>query len=220
MTEQAGHYIVFEGGDAVGKSTAMELVAQKVRTELGMRVLTLEEPDSIRDETGTALVPMAETLRPIIKNGDLGRSALTNIYLFSAARRENWHQVMQRELEAGTWIVAARNWWSTVVYQGIGEGQSLDFIRQFTLEATDARYVQPDHAFILDVNEEERARRIADRKGLHLKDTFEKRPSEFQLAVGNGYRTLAQEEGIPILLTQDPAEIVADKAWAAITQKL
>jgi thymidylate kinase len=43
---ERGKYIVFEGGDGVGKSTVMHGIAERLRDQKGLEVITLEEPDS------------------------------------------------------------------------------------------------------------------------------------------------------------------------------
>src|SRR5690606_11683039 len=105
---------------------------------------------------------------------------LTNVLLFSASRRENWIQQGKVALERGTWIISARDYTSTLAYQGYGEGLDLELIEHITLLATDEQYVTPDHCIILDINDEaERARRIAQRGTLENPDTFESRGDDF-----------------------------------------
>lgn len=214
MSSKRGKYIVFEGGDGVGKSTTMHLVAERIRKELHTQVYTVEEPGSIRNDTGDILVPIADELRNIIKDKALARSASTNVLLFNAARRENWLQVMQPALEDGIWVLGARNWWSTIAYQGAGEGIDIDDIRTAVETATSPEYVTPDMGFILDLDESERAKRVASRDNKQSSDTFESRPDSFQLAVREGYRKFAHENGIPIISTVVPPEEVAENIWA------
>ena len=73
--------------------------------------------------------------------GRLQRDPEINLALFSAARRELWQHSM-RALERGTVVLAARNYLSTLAYQGYGEGLNLDHIRKTTALFTDARYMR------------------------------------------------------------------------------
>lgn len=211
-----GKYVVFEGGDGVGKSTTMHQVAEKIREHFHVEVYTVEEPGSIRDSAGNVLVPISDELRTIIKSKALQRSAFTNVLLFNAARRENWLQIMQPSLEKGIWILGARNWWSTVAYQGAGEGIDLDAIKAEVAAATSPTYVTPDYGFILDLEEADRAKRVAQRDDKQSSDTFESRPDAFQIAVREGYRKFAIENDIPIISTARTPEAVTKEVWKLI----
>lgn len=209
--ENRGKYIVIEGSDGTGKSTVANLVAEKLRDD-GRSVIRVDEPDSAKNSEGEILVPIASELRRIIKDGSLGRTALTNILLFTAQRRENWLQATKPALEDGVNVVSARNYWSTEIYQGYGEGYNRNIIRALTWFAVGREYMKPDHTFILDLDDEvERQKRIASRGDLETPDTFESRDDDFQNRLLVGYRKLAHSKGIrPIMSTKPPAAIADD----------
>jgi thymidylate kinase len=50
-------------------------------------------------------------------------------------------------------------------------------------------------------------------------DTFESKPSDFQLRVGEGYRTFAKENNISIISTLQSPEKVAAEALELIVKK-
>ncbi len=204
---ERGKYIVIEGTDGTGKSTQAELLAARLE-QGGTEVVQFHEPDG---------VPIAGELRRVIKNGSLGRTALTNVLLFTAARRENWLQAGRPALERGAWVVSARDYTSTLVYQGYAEGMELETIEQLTQMATDERYVTPDHRIILDINDEaERARRIAERGELENPDTFESRGTDFQQQVIEGYRDIARQKGLPTLSAEQSPEQLHQAIWNLI----
>lgn len=214
----SGTYIVIEGTDATGKSTQAELLAKRLQ-DVGHEVVQFHEPDG---------VPIAHELRKIIKNGLLERSALTNVLLFTAARRENWHQQAIPVLARGGYIVAARNYFSTLAYQGIAEGinpemsteESCRYIEQLTKEATDERYMRPDFSFMLDIDDEsERERRIAERGPLDAPDTFESRGDDFQQRVIEAYRHIATEKQIPVISAAQSPEQIAEQIYCAIESR-
>ena len=212
MAERS-QYIVIEGSDGTGKSTVANLVADQLRNE-GRQVIRVDEPDSAYNEAGEVLVPIASELRRIIKDGSLGRTALTNVLLFTASRRENWLQVSQPALEQGIDVVSARNYWSTLVYQGHGEGFDLDTITNLTHMSVGDEYMKPDHGFILDLNdEEERKKRIANRGALETPDTFESKGDDFQAKLRAGYLAVALEYGLPII-------DVKNKSRQALTEEV
>jgi dTMP kinase len=185
----SGKYIVIEGNDGTGKSTQVELLAAWLRDERGIETITTHEP---------AGAPIANAIRDVIKNGNLERDGETNLLLFTAARHEIWNEI-KPELEAGKWVISARNYISTLVYQGYAEGIDLDKIRRATLEFTDEHYINPDFTFVLSLPHAERERRITQRGELKGKDTFESRNREFQEKLNFGYEEIAKEYDFPLL---------------------
>lgn len=219
MSEQ-GKYAVFEGGDGVGKSTVGRLVGEKLYSRLDIDYITLEEPGGPKDRDGNQLVPLAEELRPIIKNGKLDRSPQSNVRLFNIARRESWRQALEPYLAMGIWVIGMRNYYSTVAYQGKGEGQDIDAILKEVLRETSREYMNPDFAYILDLPEEVRLYRKAMRDDLAKLDNFEMKPNDFQVRVSEGYRWIAEEFGIPLIDAQPSAEEVSETIFNDIVRRL
>ncbi|HSW91860.1 MAG TPA: dTMP kinase [Candidatus Saccharimonadales bacterium] len=193
-----GKYIVIEGGDGTGKSTQVQLLRDRL-TARGISSIEFHEPQ------GT---PIADEIRTIIKNGNLPRDGKTNLLLFTAARHEIWHRA-QKALEKGDWVIAARNYFSTLAYQGYGEGLDLDLITSITEQFTDRTYMNPDLAVILTLDDEtERKKRIGQRGILENPDTFESRAVSFQQALQQGYLDIARERGLRVIsAAQSPEEI-------------
>jgi dTMP kinase len=192
-----GKYIVIEGNDGTGKSTQADLLAKWLEEEKGLTTFVMHEP---------AGLPIADAIRTVIKNGDLERDSQTNVLLFTAARHELWNHA-KKELDNGTWVISARNYISTEVYQGIGEGFDIDTIHSITRQFTDEQYMNPDHTFVLSLSDEERTKRISARGELKNKDTFESRDSSFQNSLNNGYAYIAKKYGFPVL---DAARMIED----------
>ena len=201
-----GKYIVIEGNDGTGKSTQVAKLADYFR-ECGRTVCVVEEPGSDDPEKST---PIADELRKVIKNGDLARSAAVNVALFSAARRELWREKIQPALERREIVLSARNYISTLVYQGRGEGYDESEILRLTKLFTDERYLCPDIMFILSLSHDKRAKRIAMRGELKNPDTFESRGQDFQEKVDDGYLEIAKDYDIPVVLAYGNVEEVHD----------
>lgn len=183
-----GKYVVIEGNDGTGKSTQVELLAEYLSSK-GISTFVMHEP------AGT---PTADAIRTIIKNGELERDAETNLLLFTAARHENWLQA-KKALNEGKWVISARNYLSTEVYQGYGEGLDIERIHALTREFTDDIYMKPDYTFVLSLPAEERERRIAQRGTLQNADTFESRGNDFQKTLDAGYEKIALKYDIPAI---------------------
>lgn len=192
-----GKYIVIEGHDGTGKSTQVALLREKLK-ERGIESVEMHEP---------AGIPLADRLRDVIKDGTLERDATTNLLLFTAARRELWNQLAKPALNEGKWVLAARNWYSTLAYQGYGEGLNRTLIKRVTREFTDERYVSPDHAVILTLdNPEERQKRISKRGTLETPDTFEAQAADFQRRVEAGYQAISTTLKIPRIDAAQPPD--------------
>lgn len=209
-----GKYIVIEGNDGTGKSTQVAKLANYFR-ERGRTVCVVEEPGSDDPEKST---PIADELRKVIKNGDLARSAAVNVALFSAARRELWREKIQPALERGEIVLSARNYISTLVYQGRGEGYDESEILRLTKLFTDERYLRPDIMIILSLSHDKREKRIAMRGELKNPDTFESRGQDFQEKVDDGYLEIAKDYDIPVVLADGNVEEVHDMLVSKIRE--
>lgn len=201
-----GKYIVIEGNDGTGKSTQVAKLAEYFRAR-GQMVCVVEEPGSDDPEKST---PIANELRNVIKNGDLTRSVAVNVALFSAARRELWREKIRPALDRGEIVLSARNYISTLVYQGQAEGYDEAEILRLTKLFTDEKYLHPDVMIILSLSHDKRAKRIAMRGELKNPDTFESRGQDFQEKVDDGYLEIAKDYDIPVVLADGNVEEVHD----------
>ena len=79
--------------------------------------------------------------------------------------------------------MASRNYYSTLAYQGYGEGIDKDLIVNLTRAATDEQYMTPDLAMVLSLDDEqERLSRINSRGELENPDTFEVKTADSKTA--------------------------------------
>jgi dTMP kinase len=196
----AGKYIVIEGGDGTGKTTQADLLQKHLESQ-GKNVIHLKEPGGS---------PVAEAIRSVILDGTLPRTPMTNILLFTANRHELWHDKIKPALDAGTWVIATRNYWSTLVYQGYGEGISKSVITAITATFTDTKYMNPDYGIILTIDDAAEAKkRIAARGVLVKPDPFEMRGLNFQQKVNDGYLAIAATYHLPVISASQPISKVA-----------
>lgn len=213
----AGKYIVIEGNDGTGKSTQVELLTRNLRQN-GHDAVMIEEPGSEDIDKST---PVANYLRSIIKNGKLQRDPEINLALFSAARRELWQRKISPALARGAIVLSARNYFSTLAYQGMGEGLDENHIVEVTRLFTDERYINPDLLLVLTLEDEaERTARINKRGALDRPDTFEARDADFQSRVNKAYIDLAREHALPTISCLDGTRCkTIDEIQAEIRQQ-
>lgn len=210
---KTGNYIVIEGHDGTGKSTQVHRLT-KWLTQMGHEVVVVEEPGSDDPEKST---PIATELRRVIKDATLVRSPEVNVALFSAARHELWHQKIAPALQRGAFVLSARNYFSTLAYQGLGEGVDRHEIERMTRLFTDDRYMAPDLGIILTLeNDTERTQRIAKRGELDTPDTFESRDTPFQDRVHNAYYDIAKEYDVAIIDASQSIEAVTTEIQTRI----
>lgn len=183
-------YIVIEGQDGTGKSTQVELFAEYFRKQ-GKKVITLHEPDGD--------LKSAHALRDIIKDKTYDLCPLTHVLLFTAARFELWKKLAEPVLREGGVVISARNWWSTLAYQGYGQGVSKSKIARMTKSTMPEPYINPTHSVILTLDDKIRLEREHSRDDNSKNDTFESKPNDFQQTVNHAYEKIAKEFNIKTL---------------------
>jgi dTMP kinase len=174
-----GKYIVIEGPDGTGKTTQASMLTEAINFS-GQPAIEVFEP---------GLTAIGSELRTIIKNGELARDPITNLLLFTADRRESWNQIIEPTLAAGTWVVSARNWYSTIAYQGYAEGLSLDLIEEMTTNYVSNSYANPDMAIILKPASQSELNRRINSRGAEQStvDIFESQPDTYKQKIIAGY---------------------------------
>lgn len=176
--ELRGKFIVFEGVDFTGKSTQVELLADRLR-QTGYPVTTTREPG------GTVL---GEQVREIIlsnKNTEL--LPLSELLLFVTCRAQLCTEVIGPALQERRVVVSSRYRLSSLAYQGYGRGIDVDLIRQLNDAATGG--LQPDHTFFIDLPE---VMALARKQGDG--DRIEVENLTFYRRVREGYLELVQQD--------------------------
>jgi len=204
-----GKYIVIEGVDGVGKSEQAERLLRHL-TQRGIPCLS----PPIHEPRG---VPASLEIRAALLNPAYQRDPWTNVILFTAIRRLNWFQAIKPALERGEWVVTARSWISTAIYQGYGEGVDIGKIKQRMLDDVGEEYMHPDLAVVLALNDNTiRNSRIGNRSETKHPDTFESRPQEFQDKLQDGYVRFAKENGLEVIDASPSLEEVEAAIWQRI----
>ncbi len=130
-------FIVFEGGEGAGKTTAMAAVA----AQLGERALVTREPG------GT---PEGLALRALLLADDAPDwDPTAELLLMVAARVQHVARVIRPALAAGRVVLCDRFVGSTLAYQGAGRGLDSGFILDLHRQAVG---LLPDLTVVLDVD--------------------------------------------------------------------
>lgn len=192
-------YIVIEGQDGTGKSTQAALLKQHYEAN-GQEVVLLEEPDGD--------LPQAHDLHDMILTRGYHLEPLTNVLLFTAARVELWKKIAEPTLKRGGIVISARNYWSTLAYQGYGEGVSRSKIIRLTKDLLPEKYFAPDYGFILTVSDKIRMQRQLSRG--KATETFEQKPSDFQQKVNSAYPKIAKDFNLTLIDASGTIEDIYD----------
>jgi dTMP kinase len=168
-TGKRGRLIVFEGGEASGKSTQ----AARLAAELGA-VLT-------REPGGTEIGKRIREL--VLDPGASAMASSTEALLMAADRAQHVAEVIEPALTAGKDVVTDRYVPSSLAYQGYGRG--LDVEQLWRLSTEFAGAMQADLVVLLDIPASIATERLQGR------DRMEAAGDEFHARVAEGYRRMA-----------------------------
>ena len=173
-----GKLITFEGAEGSGKSTQASLLYGYLVSKK-KRVMYVREPGGVR---------ISEAIRRVlldVKNKEMNDICETLLYM--AARSQLVTEVIAPALKKGTIVLCDRFLDSTIVYQGLGCGVDVDFIKQVGKVVTQG--IKPDLTFLFDIE----IKKGLFRKG-KVKDRIEGRSLPYHSKVRRGYLELARQE--------------------------
>jgi dTMP kinase len=205
-----GRFVTFEGGEGSGKSTQIKTLAERLDAAK-LRAIVTREPGGS---------PGAEIIRHLLLSGMgklLGPDAET--LLFSAARDDHVHTVIQPALSQGVWVLCDRFSDSTRVYQGrLG---NVSPVVMNAMERVTIGDLKPDLTIILDVPVEVGMQRAAARRGAGAPDRFEAEDLQFHQDLRDAYRQIAAAEPQRCVLIDANADAatVAASVWAALRDR-
>ena len=172
-----GKFITLEGVDGAGKSTHIEWLVERLRTQ-GRSVVQTREPG------GT---PLGEKLRALLLGEPMHLE--TEALLMFAARREHIECVIGPAIARGDWVVCDRFTDASFAYQGGGRGLSVEKLGQ--LETWVQGNFQPDLTLLFDLPIEIAARRMTGAE--RQLDRFEREQADFHQRVRAAYLARAAQ---------------------------
>lgn len=206
MSAARGRLIVLEGGDGVGKTTQLPLVADALRAR-GLPVHTIREPGQTQ---------VGQQVRALLLHPDSKISPATEALLFLSARAQVVAEIVAPALARGEWVVADRFFVSTYAYQIAGHG--LDDARVRSANALATGGLVPDLTLLLTLSQAAAGARRAARGQA---DRLERYGVDFDARVAEAYAAsvtpawqAAHPECGPIVA------VPADGAVEAVTAQL
>jgi dTMP kinase len=192
-------FIVFEGGEACGKSTqAARLAARRDA------VLT-------REPGGT---PLGERVRSLFLDPDAGVvDARAEALLVAAARAQHVAEVIAPALASGRDVVCDRFTGSSLAYQGFGRGLDVEAVRELSRFATGD--LEPDVYVLLEVPADVARVRLGDDR-----DRMEAAGDDFHARVQAGYVELARRDGWVVVDGSGSIDEVERSVWEAVSGRL
>jgi dTMP kinase len=181
-TKPRGYLITFEGVDAAGKSTQIDLLTARLKK-------TKHKVEVVREPGGTVISEKIRELLLDVAHREM--NPLAELFLYEAARAQLVHQKIHPALEKGWIVICDRFTDSSYAYQGYGRELSVSMIKQLNAWATGG--IKPDITFFIDVPQSEARKR---KKNMNTaKDRLEHTADEkFYEEVRKGYLELADQE--------------------------
>lgn len=201
-----GRYIVLEGIQGGGKTTQVELLAERLK-KAGKAVYITREPG------GSDLA--ARMIRYITQNPQYPLDTKAEVLLYNAARVQSLQVV--RDLTArGVWVVCDRNYLTTLAiqYYARNDGLAYDDIARICEFAVGN--MEPDHTIILDLDAKTAASRVKNRT---IKERFDGLSVDFLQRMRDGYVTEASKRQYPIVDANQNEQAVADHIWDIVMTK-
>lgn len=173
----SGKFITFEGGEGVGKSTQVKLLAEKLR-ELGHKVFVTREPGGAElGEKIRSLLKISTQVDPIFE-----------LLLIFAARRDHFVKLIVPHLENSEIVICDRFYDSSLVYQGILKNVQVERIME--LKQMTLGYFEPDLTIILDMDVEKSRQRLAERS--LIADEYDSMNAEKHELVRQGFKKISE----------------------------
>jgi dTMP kinase len=206
-----GLFITFEGGEGCGKTTQIQILADRIKNLTSASFVVTREPGG---------VPAAELIRSLLLNGDAERwRPTTEGLLMSAARHEHVEQIIRPALARNELVISDRFVDSTIVYQGIVGGVSAADIAAISKIACGDIY--PDVTIILDIETQIGLARAKSR-GAAGEGRFEAKGHAYHEKVRTAFLEIAisaPSRCVVINADRMPDEIAAD-IWRVVRPQL
>jgi dTMP kinase len=199
-----GHFIVVEGLEGAGKSTALATIKQFLTQQVGDFVTT-------REPGGTAV---GEVIRELIKHPPNHEhiDARAELLLLYTSRVQLIEQLIKPALKRGVSVLADRFELSTYAYQGGGRGIDVQMIQQLSRLCVEG--ISPNLILFLDVDPKIGLERAQSRGH---SDRIERESLEFFESVQQAYHaTIKTLQQVVIIDANQPETMVKQSIVTAL----
>lgn len=195
-----GLFVVFEGGDRVGKSTQVRALAAALSASGIDHIVTHEPGDT----------PVGATIRRILLDPANHLDDRCEALLYAADKAQHVSHVVRPALAAGQVVVCDRYTDSMIAYQGAGRALAVEEIEPIISWATGG--LLPDLTVLLDIEPAQAVAKVAD------KDRLELAGKDFHDRVREGFRRLAAADPDRYLVL--PGLVSVRETAAAIRERV
>lgn len=185
-------HIVIEGQDATGKDTQAKKLKEYFESQ-GKKVIIYSESGTGSDDE------FIKTIAKLNYGSKQDISNRTRVMLYLINRYEQWRKLAEPALKNGDVVITARNWLSTLVYEGYGAGVSKSFIIKLHKLVMPEHYFKPDRIFLLTLDEKEQAKRLGtqdDKNWNRKEEVWKSEGNSFQQKINKAYLKIAEDFNI------------------------
>lgn len=176
-----GLFIVFEGGEGTGKTTAIESIYDWI-LEKGLKCIKTREPGGIK---------ISEEIRQVILNKDnIKMDGRTETLLYAAARRQHLVEKVIPALDEGYVVLCDRFIDSSLAYQGFARGLGIDEVMSINKFAI-GEYM-PDLSILFDLEPKIGLERICKSEEREI-NRLDLEKIDFHEKVRQGYNIIYKE---------------------------
>ncbi|MCF7482397.1 dTMP kinase [Vibrio sp. J1-1] len=203
------NFIVIEGLEGAGKSTAIQTVLDTLKTAGIENIVNTREPG------GT---PLAEKMRTLVKEEHEGEELqdMTELLLLYAARVQLVENVIKPALANGQWVVGDRHDMSSQAYQG--GGRQIDASLMKNLRDTTLGDFKPALTLYMDIDPRVGLERARGRGEL---DRIEKMDISFFERTRERYLDIANSDpSVVVINAEQPIEKVSHDIQEALNEWL
>lgn len=209
-TLSRGAFITLEGGEGVGKSTQIRLLAVALESK-GYKVRTTREPGGS---------PGAELIRNLVLTGDVDRwTPMTEALLVTASRAQHVERLVKPQMDEGVIVLSDRFFDSSIAYQGAARGLGMDKVREMQSLALGG--FEPDLTLVLDLPVKVGLARAIQREadsGLG-EDRFERMGEAFHNTITDAFRAIIEHDPVRCrrINADRTVEEIQQDIWTEVT---
>lgn len=202
-----GRYIVIEGLEGVGKTTMVQMLAEKLIAD-GIPVKVMREPESQNDLT-------ARAIRHLTQDPRYPMNTRTEVLLYNAARSQSL-EIIRQACANGVTCLIDRSYLTTLAIQYYGRGDVQDYEKINDIIDFAVGDMQPDMMIVLDAPVETVKERTRNR---YSADRFDNLDETFLERVRAGYLWEAKQRNLPLVYATGSIDEVFNEIYS-LTSKI